>query len=52
LFFWSRFELNKRNLCACDVIFLWDALMHAGKLIFAQLTEYLPLTTFRRCVAR
>lgn len=24
--------------------------MHAGKLIFAQLTEYLPLTTFRRCV--
>jgi|SRR5450631_434898 hypothetical protein len=26
--------------------------MHAGKLVFAQLTEYLPLTTFRRCVAR
>ena len=26
--------------------------MHAGKLIFAQLAEYLPLTTFRRCVAR
>jgi Domain of unknown function (DUF4372)/Transposase DDE domain len=26
--------------------------MHAGRLIFAQLTEYLPLTTFRRCVAR
>ena len=26
--------------------------MHAGKLIFAQLTEYLPLKTFRRCVAR
>jgi len=26
--------------------------MHAGKLIFAQWTEYLPLTTFRRCVAR
>ena len=25
--------------------------MHAGKLVFAQLTEYLPLTTFRRCVA-
>jgi hypothetical protein len=32
--------------------FLWDALMHAGKLIFAKLTEYMPLTTFRRCVAR
>jgi Domain of unknown function (DUF4372) len=32
--------------------FSWDALMHVGKLIFAQLTEYLPLTTFRRCVAR
>ena len=27
------------------------SLMHAGKLVFAQLTEYLPLTTFRRCVA-
>jgi len=26
--------------------------MHAGKLVFAQLTEFLPLTTFRRCVAR
>jgi hypothetical protein len=26
--------------------------MHAGKLVFAQLTEFLPLTTFRRCVVR
>ena len=26
--------------------------MNAGKLIFTQLTEYLRLTTFRRCVAR
>ena len=26
--------------------------MHAGKLVFAQLTEHLPLSTFRRCVAR
>jgi hypothetical protein len=25
--------------------------MHEGKLVFAQLTEHLPLTTFRRCVA-
>ena len=25
--------------------------MHAGKLVFAQLTSHLPLTTFRRCVA-
>jgi hypothetical protein len=25
--------------------------MHSGKLIFAQLTSHLPLTTFRRCVA-
>jgi hypothetical protein len=25
--------------------------MHAGKLVFAQLTQHLPLTTFRRCVA-
>ena len=26
--------------------------MHAGKPVFAQLMEHLPLTTFRRCVAR
>jgi hypothetical protein len=26
--------------------------MNKGKLVFAQLTEHLPLTTFRRCVAR
>ena len=26
--------------------------MNLGKLVFAQLTEHLPLTTFRRCVAR
>ena len=26
--------------------------MNTGKLVFAQLMEYLPLTTFRRCVAR
>jgi Domain of unknown function (DUF4372)/Transposase DDE domain len=26
--------------------------MHTGKLVFAQVMEYLPLTTFRRCVAR
>lgn len=26
--------------------------MHPGKLVFAQLMEHLPLTTFRRCVAR
>ena len=26
--------------------------MHTGKLIFAQLMKHLPLTTFRRCVAR
>jgi hypothetical protein len=26
--------------------------MNPGKLVFAQLTEHLPLTTFRRCVAR
>src|SRR5712691_2946031 len=26
--------------------------MNQGKLVFAQLTEHLPLTTFRRCVAR
>jgi DDE family transposase/uncharacterized protein DUF4372 len=26
--------------------------MHTGKLVFAQLMEHLPLTTFRRCIAR
>lgn len=26
--------------------------MNKGKLVFAQLTEHLPLSTFRRCVAR
>jgi len=26
--------------------------MNEGKLVFAQLTEHLPLTTFRRCVVR
>ena len=26
--------------------------MNMGKLVFAQVTEHLPLTTFRRCVAR
>jgi hypothetical protein len=26
--------------------------MHTGKLVFAQLMEHLPLTTFRRSVAR
>jgi hypothetical protein len=26
--------------------------MHTGKLVFAQVMEHLPLTTFRRCVAR
>ena len=26
--------------------------MNQGKLVFAQMMEHLPLTTFRRCVAR
>ena len=26
--------------------------MNLGKLVFAQVTQHLPLTTFRRCVAR
>jgi hypothetical protein len=26
--------------------------MHHGQLVFAQLMRHLPLTTFRRCVAR
>ena len=26
--------------------------MNLGKLVFAQVTQHLPLTTFRRCVTR
>ena len=26
--------------------------MNLGKVVFAQIMEHLPLTTFRRCVAR
>ena len=26
--------------------------MHTGKLVFAQVMEHLPLTTFRRCATR
>src|SRR5215472_7187207 len=26
--------------------------MNLGRLVFAQITQHLPLTTFRRCVAR
>ena len=26
--------------------------MHQGHYVFAQLMQHLPLTTFRRCVAR
>jgi hypothetical protein len=26
--------------------------MNLGKLVFAQITQHVPLTTFRRCVAR
>ena len=26
--------------------------MNLGKLVFAQLTQHLPLTTFRRCITR
>jgi Domain of unknown function (DUF4372) len=26
--------------------------MNQGKLVFAQIMEHLPLTTFKRCVAR
>jgi hypothetical protein len=32
--------------------FSGGGLMHTGKLVFAQLMEYLPLHTFRRCVAK
>jgi Domain of unknown function (DUF4372) len=29
-----------------------DVAMHQGHYVFAQLMQHLPLTTFRRCVAR
>jgi hypothetical protein len=34
------------------VALAWEGPMNAGKLVFAQLIEHLPLHTFRRCVAR
>src|SRR5450631_3430616 len=36
---WPRFSPRSRS-------------MHQGQLVFAQLMRHLPLTTFRRCVAR
>jgi hypothetical protein len=29
-----------------------DAIMHVGRLVFAQVIDHLPMHTFRRCVAR
>src|SRR5271168_5350657 len=52
MFFLVSISTQKARSVRLRSHFSWDALMHAGKLIFAQLTEYLPLTTFRRCVAR
>jgi Domain of unknown function (DUF4372)/Transposase DDE domain len=53
-FSWSRFDLHGllkifANLRGRDS--QGDS-MNLGKLVFAQITQHLPLTTFRRCVAR
>ena len=50
-FAWSRFELRGTGLAP----FREDSpgvAMHQGKLVFAQVMAHLPLSTFRRCVAR
>jgi hypothetical protein len=51
--FYSGLEFNfKKPRCdRAKSIFAGVVLMHAGKLVLAQLTEHLPLTAFRRCVA-
>ena len=40
------------EFCTLRSLALRDASMNQGKLVFAQLMQHLPLTTFRRCVAR
>jgi hypothetical protein len=51
-FSWSRFELGMRVLRPCEAYNFVGASMNRGKLVFAQLMQHLPLTTFRRCVTR
>ena len=49
---WSRFQWrleNRHHLCGPQVARM---AMHQGHYVFAQLMQHLPLTTFRRCVAR
>jgi hypothetical protein len=51
----SFFGLDLKHLpTICDPArnSLVGAPMNLGKLVFAQITQHLPLTTFRRCVAR
>ena len=33
-------------------VFVWEGSMYAGKLVFSQVMDHLPLHTLRRCVAR
>jgi hypothetical protein len=49
----SGLDLNS-NRCICKPVMtsIAAAADEPGKLVFAQIMEHLPLTTFRRCVAR
>jgi hypothetical protein len=51
--FWAGLDLNPDPASAIlRRISLQGCSMNQGKLVFAQLMQHLPLSTFRRCVAR
>ena len=45
-------KLRTDDLRSCEELTRRGHRMNLGKLVFAQVTQHLPLTTFRRCVAR
>ena len=51
--FLPGFDFNS-NRCICGPLMppIVGPAMNRGKLVFAQIMEHLPLTTFRRWVAR
>src|SRR5664280_2134207 len=51
LVFQSGLDLNVESHTWVFRVFPPKTTMHQGKLAFAQLMFYLPLSTFRRCVA-
>src|SRR5665647_3892394 len=51
LVFQSGLDLKSKARLSVFRGFPHKTTMHQGKLVFAQLMLYLPLSTFRRCVA-